>query len=111
MSDSIALVALPLLVAAGIWSMAREDRRLRRQALRYRELALEGMEEAPSPDAYPEEAGTTRGLIREPDGRVTDPVRVLTEELDRARAFTRMRSAGRTRTRSLRNGKGAACLL
>ena len=113
MLDVVAAVGFPLvLVAVLVWGMAREDARLRRRARRYRELELEGIEELPPyTDPYPEEAESPVGFLREPSGLAADPSRVLHDDLERAREHTRRQAAGHLRTRSLRRGKGAGCLL
>ena len=112
MPDVTGAVVLALaLVAAAAWAIAREDRKLRRRARRYRELELEGIEKLLPVDPYPEEADVPAGFLREPYGSSADPARVLLEELDRVREHTRHQTAQRSRARSLRSGKGAACLL
>jgi hypothetical protein len=110
--ELLALVVVPLLVvAAAAWAMRREDVRLRRRARRYRQLELEGIEELRRTDPYPEHAPVAGGFLREPDGRTADADRVLHDELERAREHTRRAHGRRSRTRSLRRGKGASCLV
>jgi len=97
------IAALPLVIVAGAglgWLVRHEDTRLRRRGRRYRQLELEGIEELPRRDPYPEEPAVEGGgYLLEPDGRRADSDRVLREELERARDHT------------IRRGKGAACLL
>lgn len=113
MLEGLAITALVLLAAAVLAGalIRREDARLRRESQRYRELELEGIEELRRGDPYPEERIIDGGWMREPDGRRADADRVLHEELERARGHTRRKRSARSRTRSLRRGKGAECLL
>jgi hypothetical protein len=111
--ELIAAIAVPLLLLAGAaWLMTREDAKLRRCARRYRQLELEGIEELRrDDDPYPEQGRVEGGFLREPNGRAADTARVMREELERVRTHTRRASSRRSRTRSLRRGKGAECLL
>ncbi len=93
------IVFVALLCPAAVWGVTREDAKLRRQARRYRELELEGIEHMRPDDPYPEEIAVRNGYLREPDGRASDADRVLYDELQRAREYT------------LRRGRGAACPL
>jgi hypothetical protein len=102
---------LLLLVGAAAWAMMREDARLRGRARRYRQLELEGIEELRRTDPYPEHAPVRGAFLREPDGSPVDADSVLHEELERVREHTRRVSGRRSRTRSLRRGKGASCLV
>jgi hypothetical protein len=113
MIELTAAIALPLLLLAGAaWVMRREDATLRRRARRYRELELEGIEELRrDDDPFPEQSRVNGAFLREPNGRAADTARVMHEELERVREHTRRVSRGRSRTRSLRRGKGAECLL
>jgi hypothetical protein len=111
-AELIALVGVPLLLAgAAAWAMMREDARLRSRARRYRQLELEGIEQLRRTDPYPEHAPVPGGFLREPDGRTADTDRVLHDELERVREHTRRAGGKRSRTRSLRRGKGASCLV
>jgi hypothetical protein len=109
------IVAIALLVvgaAALAWSVLREDARLRRRARRYRQLELEGIEELRRGDPYPEDPRVDGGgYLCEPDGRRADADRVLRDEMERARDYTRRLRVRRARARLLRRGKGAECLL
>jgi hypothetical protein len=110
--EGVAIAVLVMLLAAvlGVFLIRREGARLRRRSRRYRELELEGIEELRAGDRmYPEEPIVDGGWMREPDGRPADADRVLREELERAREYTRrLRIA---RSRPTRRGKGAECLL
>jgi hypothetical protein len=106
-------IALAVLGVAGLaWALRREDAQLERRARRYRQLELEGIEELRQGDPYPEDPAVEGGgYLREPDGRPVDADRVLREELERARDYTRRLRMRRSRGRTLRRGKGAECLL
>jgi hypothetical protein len=110
--EGVAIAVLVMLLAAvlSVFLIRREGARLRRRSRRYRELELEGIEELRAGDRmYPEEPIVDGGWMREPDGRPADADRVLREELERAREYTRrLRIA---RSRPTRRGKGAECLL
>jgi hypothetical protein len=112
MMEGVAIAVLVLLVGGtvAVLLIRREGARLRRRSRRYRELELEGIEELRAGDRmYPEEPIVDGGWMREPDGRPADADRVLREELERAREYTRrLRIA---RSRPTRRGKGAECLL
>jgi hypothetical protein len=113
-AELIPAIALPLLlVAALVWTMTREDTRLRRRARRLRELELEGIEELRrgADDPYPEQGRVEGAFLREPNGRRADTRRVLHEELERVREHTRRANRRRSRGRSLRRGRGSECLL
>jgi hypothetical protein len=111
--ELLAAIAVPMLLLAALaWAVMREDAKLRRRARRYRELELEGIEELRrDDDPFPEEARVEGAFLREPNGRAADTGRVMQEELERVREHTRRASKRRSRTRSLRRGKGAECLL
>jgi hypothetical protein len=98
--ETVAFIAFPLVLAlAMVVALKREDVRLRRQARRYRQLELEGIEELRRNDPYPEERAAQGGFLREPNGSRANADDVLREELRRAREHMS------------RKGKGAACLL
>jgi hypothetical protein len=99
-----------LAAALGI-ALRHEDVRLRRRARRYRELEHEGIEQLRRRDPYPEDSVGVSKYLRAPDGTAVDADRVLYEELERARAHTRRMRDRRSRNTTVRNGKGAACLL
>jgi hypothetical protein len=108
---AIAVLALLGLVLAG-WLIRREGMQLRRRSRRYRELELEGIEELRAGDrVYPEAPVVDDRWMREPDGRPADANRVLREELARAREHMRRVRLARSRSRAIRRGKGAECLL
>jgi hypothetical protein len=112
MIEMLTAVLVPLLIVAALVHMLRrEDLRLRRGARRLRQLEHEGIEELRRPDPYPEEGQVEGAFLREPGGEKADTRRVLQEELERAREHTRRLYAKRARSRSLRGGKGAECLL
>ena len=113
MTGTIAAVAGPLLLIAAFVALARrEDVRLTRRARRFRQLELEGIEAIPAAtDPYPEAAAVNGAFLREPDGHAADTERIMREELGRLRGRTSQAHAARSRTRSLRRGRGAACLL
>ena len=113
MFEGVAIAVLVVLVAAVLAGLLirGEDANLRRAARRYRELELEGIEELPRGDPYPEVRAVEGGWMREPDGRRADADRVLYDELARAREHTRRVRSARSRTRSIRRWKGAECLL
>jgi hypothetical protein len=109
---AIAVLVMVLAVVLAVFLVRREGAHLRRRSRRYRELELEGIEELRSRDRmYPELPAVDGGWMREPDGRPADAERVLREELERAREHTRRRRMARARTRQMRRGKGAECLL
>jgi len=111
--EGVAIALLVVLLAAALAGLLirREGARLRRRSRRYRELELEGVEELPRRDVYPEERAVDGGWMREPDGRPADADRVLHDELARAREHTRRLRSARSRTRPTWRGKGAECLL
>jgi hypothetical protein len=110
--EIIAIAILAVGVAAAGWAIGREDARLKRRARRYRQLEFEGIEELRRNDPYPEDTRVEGGgYLREPDGRRLDADRVLRDELERARDYTRRLRARRSRARTLRRGRGAECLL
>ena len=113
MSGEIFVIAIVAVGAAAVaWLMLREDARLRRRARRYRQLELEGIEELRPGDSYPEDPPIEGGgYLREPDGRRANADRVLREELERARDYTRRLRMRQCRARTLRRGRGAECLL
>lgn len=113
MSGELIAVAVAIVGAVAlVWALLREDARLRRRARRYRQLEFEGIEELRRGDPYPEDPGIEGGgYLREPDGRMANADRVLREELERARDYTRRLRTRRSRARTLRRGKGAECLL
>jgi hypothetical protein len=112
MIETVAAVAVPVLVlVALVLILRRDDLRLRRGARRLRQLEHEGIEELRRPDPYPEQEQVEGAFVREPGGERADTRRVLHEELERARDYTRRKYRERARNRSLRGGKGAECLL
>ena len=112
MTEVVVLVAAPLLLlTALVWTMRREDRRLRRRARRYRQLEFEGVEQLRRDDPYPESRIVAGAFLREPDGRAADADRVLHEELERAREHTRRAQRRRAHARARRRGKGPECLV
>jgi hypothetical protein len=112
--EGVAIAALIVLAGAalGVVLIRRETVVLRRAALRYRELELEGIEELPrEDDPYPENRRAHGAWMREPDGRRADADRVLHDELERAREHTRRARRARSASRSATRPKGAGCLL
>lgn len=92
--DVIASAVFPLLlVVAVVLAMRGEDSRLRRRALRYRQLQLEGIEQLRR-DPFPEEKAVGGAFLREPDGAPAAGDDILREELRRARQhMTKRREA------------------
>jgi hypothetical protein len=97
LSAVLSFVVIFALVAGAIAVIgAREDRRLRAAARRYRELELEGVEELAHPDPFPEFAAGPGERVVEPGGQVVAADRMLREELRRLRAEAQ-RKNGRPR--------------
>lgn len=94
MGELTAIVVVVLLVVAVVVATRREDRALRRRARRTRELELEGIEQLPASDAYPEATYCDSRWLREPGGAPVDAQKVLHEELEHARAHTRRAHGG-----------------
>jgi hypothetical protein len=112
--EEVAAAVLAVLLAAlGVVLVRREGARLRRASRRYRELELEGIEELRSRGdmLYPEQRIVDGGWMREPDGGRADADRVLHDELEQARRYTRGLRTARSRARSISRGKEVACLL
>jgi hypothetical protein len=75
-----AIVVVVLALGFLAYLVAREERRLRRAALRYRELELEGIETLRPVDAMPE-FGPRSGTMLLPDGGEADRDALLRWEL------------------------------